>query len=336
MSRYITSLKERAAAVPQKIVLPESDDIRILQAADRVLAEGLAVPVLLGKEGNIQEMASRYQLDLDGVAVIYPKKCPDLGYFAANYAEKRKAAGLTVEESRRFLLKHPLYFGASLVASGKAAGMVAGMETPASEVLRAALQIIGTRPDIDTVSSSFIVVTDMMQFGHDGVFVVGDGDVIPDPDEYQLADIAVNCVDRARRTLHIAEPKVALLSYSTMGSERGAGAEKVRRAVQILSDRNVNFIYDGEMEADVALVPSYAADWAPRSPVAGQADVLVFPDLNTGNICCKMLEHVAGATILGPLLQGLSKPVMDLSRASTVETIVDTIVVCCCDAVEGA
>ncbi|CDF05038.1 phosphate acetyltransferase [Megasphaera elsdenii CAG:570] len=210
--------------------------------------------------------------------------------------------------------------------------MVAGMETPASEVLRAALQLIGTRDGIDTVSSSFIVVTDMMQFGNDGVFVVGDGDVIPDPDEYQLADIACNCVDRARRTLHIASPKVALLSYSTMGSERGAGADKVRRAVQILSDRNVDFLYDGEMEADVALVPAYAADWAPRSPVAGQADVLVFPDLNTGNICCKMLEHVAGAKVLGPLLQGLAKPVMDLSRASTVDTIVDTIVICCCDA----
>ena len=147
-----------------------------------------------------------------------------------------------------------------------------------------------------------------------------------------MADIACSCVERARRTLHIASPKVALLSYSTMGSDRGAGADKVRKAVQILSDRNVDFIYDGEMEADVALVPAYAADWAPRSPVAGQADVLVFPDLNTGNICCKMLEHVAGATVLGPLLQGLAKPVMDLSRASTVDTIVDTIVICCCDA----
>ena len=332
MSRYITSLKQQAAQKPQRIVLPESDDIRILQAADRVLAEQLAIPVLLGKEGDIQELASRYQLDLEGAEVIYPKKYPGLESLAQTYADKRKATGMTLEESRRFLLNHPLYFGAALVAAGEAAGMVAGIETPAPEVLRAALQLIGTRDDIDTVSSSFIVVTDMMQFGHDRVFVVGDGDVIPDPDEYQLADIACSCVERARRTLHIASPKVALLSYSTMGSDRGAGADKVRKAVQILSDRNVDFIYDGEMEADVALVPAYAADWAPRSPVAGQADVLVFPDLNTGNICCKMLEHVAGATVLGPLLQGLAKPVMDLSRASTVDTIVDTIVICCCDA----
>ena len=331
MSRYITSLKQQAAQKPQRIVLPESDDIRILQAADRVLAEQLAIPVLLGKE-DIQELASRYQLDLEGAEVIYPKKYPGLESLAQTYADKRKATGMTLEESRRFLLNHPLYFGAALVAAGEAAGMVAGIETPAPEVLRAALQLIGTRDDIDTVSSSFVVVTDMMQFGHDGVFVVGDGDVIPDPDEYQLADIACSCVERARRTLHIASPKVALLSYSTMGSDRGAGADKVRKAVQILSDRNVDFIYDGEMEADVALVPAYAADWAPRSPVAGQADVLVFPDLNTGNICCKMLEHVAGATVLGPLLQGLAKPVMDLSRASTVDTIVDTIVICCCDA----
>lgn len=277
MSRYITSLKQQAARKPQKIVLPESDDVRILQAADRVLAEHLAVPVLLGKERDIQELASRYQLDLDGAEVIYPKKYRMLEDLAQTYADKRKAAGMTLEESRRFLLNHPLYFGAALVAAGEAAGMVAGMETPASEVLRAALQLIGTRDGIDTVSSSFIVVTDMMQFGNDGVFVVGDGDVIPDPDEYQLADIACNCVDRARRTLHIASPKVALLSYSTMGSERGAGADKVRRAVQILSDRNVDFLYDGEMEADVALVPAYAADWAPRSPVAAKPMSSSFP-----------------------------------------------------------
>ncbi len=225
MSRYITSLKQQAAQKPQRIVLPESDDIRILQAADRVLAEQLAIPVLLGKEGDIQELASRYQLDLEGAEVIYPKKYPGLESLAQTYADKRKATGMTLEESRRFLLNHPLYFGAALVAAGEAAGMVAGIETPAPEVLRAALQLIGTRDDIDTVSSSFIVVTDMMQFGHDGVFVVGDGDVIPDPDEYQLADIACSCVERARRTLHIASPKVALLSYSTMGSDRGAGAD---------------------------------------------------------------------------------------------------------------
>ena len=166
------------------------------------------------------------------------------------------------------------------------------------------------------------------------VLVAGDGDVIPTPDEYQLADIACSCVDRARRTLQIDSPKVALLSYSTMGSERGSGADTVRKAVQILSDRNVDFEFDGEMEVDIALIPSYAKEWAPRSPVAGRADVLVFPDLNTGNICCKMLEHVAGVTVLGPLLQGLSRPVMDLSRASTVETIVNTITVCCCDALD--
>ena len=331
MNRYMTSLKRRAASKPQKIVLPESGDLRMLQAADRILADGLAVPVLIGKRQDIQELAFRYQLDLEGAELIYPKEHTHFESFAKKYARMRRASGMTMEESRRFL-RTPLYFGAFMVASGEAAGMVAGLETPAPDVPHAALQIIGPRKGIDTVSSSFIVVTDMMQFGHDGVFVVGDGDVIPDPDEYQLADIACSCVERARRTLHIASPKVALLSYSTMGSDRGAGADKVRKAVQILSDRNVDFIYDGEMEADVALVPAYAADWAPRSPVAGQADVLVFPDLNTGNICCKMLEHVAGATVLGPLLQGLAKPVMDLSRASTVDTIVDTIVICCCDA----
>lgn len=333
MSRYITSLKQRAASKPQKIVLPESGDLRILQAADRVLAENLAIPVLIGKRQDIRELALRYQLDLEGAEMIYPKDHRDFDRFAKAYAHRRRASGMTLEESRRFL-RNPLYFGASLVASGETAGMVVGLETPAPEVLHGALQIIGTADGIDTVSSSFILLTDMMQFGHDGVLVVGDGDVIPTPDEYQLADIACSCVDRARRTLKIESPKVALLSYSTMGSERGSGADTVRKAVQVLSDRNVDFLFDGEMEVDIALVPAYAKRWAPRSPVAGKADILVFPDLNTGNICCKMLEHVAGATVLGPLLQGLAKPVMNLSRASTVETIVDTITVCCCDALD--
>lgn len=265
--------------------------------------------------------------------MIYPKEHTHFESFAKEYARMRRASGMTMEESRRFL-RTPLYFGAFMVASGEAAGMVAGLETPAPDVLHAALQIIGPRKGIDTVSSSFILLTDMLQFGHDGVLVAGDGDVIPTPDEYQLADIACSCVDRARRTLKIDSPKVALLSYSTMGSERGRGADTVRKAVQILSDRNVDFLFDGEMEVDIALIPSYAKAWAPRSPVAGRADVLVFPDLNTGNICCKMLEHVAGVTVLGPLLQGLAKPVMDLSRASTVETIVNTITVCCCDALD--
>lgn len=333
MNRYMTSLKGRAASNPQKIVLPESGDLRILQAADRILADGLAIPVLIGKRQDIQELALRYQLDLEGAELIYPKDHASFDRFAKEYARMRRVSGMTIEESRRFL-RTPLYFGAFLVASGEAAGMVAGLETPAPEVLHAALQIIGTRKGIDTVSSSFILLTDMMQFGHDGVLVAGDGDVIPTPDEYQLADIACSCVDRARRTLQIDSPKVALLSYSTMGSERGSGADTVRKAVQILSDRNVDFEFDGEMEVDIALILSYAKEWAPRSPVAGRADVLVFPDLNTGNICCKMLEHVAGVTVLGPLLQGLSKPVMDLSRASTVETIVNTITVCCCDALD--
>ncbi|MCH4167359.1 MAG: phosphate acetyltransferase [Megasphaera sp.] len=333
MNTFIRDLKQRVAKGKKKIVLPESDS-RILNAAEEVRTEGFAQPILIGREGELIEKASKYQIDLDGIDILDPAHHPMIDEFAAHLAEGKGIRGMSRRQAKNILLADPIYFAASLVAFGVADGMVAGVETLSPDVLRAALQVIGPRKDVATISSSFIVVTDMMQFGHDGVFVVGDGDVVPHPTPQQLADIACNCVERARRTLGIVTPKAALLSYSTMGSARGESANNVRQAVQILSDRHVDFLYDGEMEADVAIIPAYGRSEAPRSPVAGQADVLIFPDLGTGNICCKMLEHVADAHVLGPLLQGLAKPVMDLSRVSTIETITDMIALCCSDAME--
>ena len=333
MSRFINNLKRRVAKEQKKIVLPESDSRRILQAAERVQAEGFARPILIGRPQSIVEVASEYQIDMDGIEIIDPETYPMLDTFCRYYAKRRAKKGMTISEARDILLKDYIFFAACLVAFDIADGMVAGAVATSSEVIRAALQVIGPHPGLSTVSSSFIMITDKPQFGDDGIFVIGDCSVVIEPTPQQLADIAVSCVERARRTAQTLDPKVAFLSYSTMGSGAGEEVERVREAVRLLRDRNVDFEFDGEMQADAALVPRIARQKAPGSPVAGQANVLVFPNLVSGNICYKVLEHLSGATALGPLLQGLAKPVMDLSRGCTAEGITDVIAICCSDAI---
>lgn len=333
MSRFINNLKRRVSKEQKKIVLPESESRRILQAAERVQAEGFARPILIGRPQNIVEVASEYQIDMDGIEIIDPETYPMLDTFCQYYAKRRAKKGMTVSEAREVLLTNYIFFAACLVAFDIADGMVAGAVATSSEVIRAALQVIGPHPGLSTVSSSFIMITDKPQFGDDGIFVIGDCSVVIEPTPQQLADIAVSCVERARRTAQTLDPKVAFLSYSTMGSGAGDEVERVREAVRLLRDRNVDFEFDGEMQADAALVPRIARQKAPGSPVAGQANVLVFPNLVSGNICYKVLEHLSGATALGPLLQGLAKPVMDLSRGCTAEGITDVIAICCSDAI---
>ncbi|OKY52370.1 phosphate acetyltransferase [Megasphaera cerevisiae] len=333
MSRFINNLKRRVSKDLKKIVLPESNSRRVLQAAERVQAEGFARPILVGKPQELVEVASECQIDLDGIEIIDPKTYPMIDEFSTYYAQRREKRGMTVEQARQILLNNNNFFGACLVAFDIADGMVAGAVATSSEVIRAALQVIGTHPGTSTVSSSFIVITDKPQFGDDGIFVLGDASVVIEPTAQQLADIAVSCVERARRTVQTLDPKVALLSYSTMGSGNGGEVDRVREAVNLLRDRNVDFEFDGELQADAALVPRIARQKAPGSPVAGQANILVFPNLVSGNICYKMLQHLSGATALGPLLQGLAKPVMDLSRGCTPEDITDVIAICCSDAI---
>jgi NADP-reducing hydrogenase subunit HndD len=333
MSRFINNLKRRVAKEQKKIVLPESESRRVLQAAERVQAEGFARPILIGRPQSIVEVASEYQIDMDGIEIIDPETYPMMDKFCEYYAKRRAKKGMGLEEARKILSENYIFFAACLVAFDIADGMVAGAVATSSEVIRAALQVIGPHPGLSTVSSSFIMITDKPQFGDDGIFVVGDCSVVIEPTPQQLADIAVSCVERARRTAQMLDPKVALLSYSTMGSGAGEEVDRVREAVRLLRDRNVDFEFDGEMQADAALVPRIARQKAPGSTVAGQANVLVFPNLVSGNICYKVLEHLAGATALGPLLQGLAKPVMDLSRGCTPEDITDVIAICCSDAI---
>lgn len=332
MSRFMNNLKRRVAKNPKKVVLPESHSRRVLQAVEQIQSEMFARPILIGKPQKLVEIAAEYQIDLDGIEIIDPETYPMLETFSQYYIEHAKE-NVSAAEARNILIKNPIRFAACLVAFDIVDGMVAGITDPSSEVLHASLQLIGVHPGVTTVCSSLILITDKPQFGDDGIFVIGDPDVIIEPTAQQLADIAVACVDRARRTVQTLDPKVALLSYSTRGSGEGEEVDRVREAVQLLRDRNVDFAFDGELQLDTALVPRIAHNKAPESPVAGQANVLIFPNLSASNISYKMLQQLYGATAVGPMLQGLKKPVMDLPRGCTPDDIEDIVAVCCSDAI---
>ncbi|WP_367881534.1 [FeFe] hydrogenase, group A [uncultured Megasphaera sp.] len=333
MSRFMNNLKRRVAKKVKRIVLPESHSRRVLQAVEMVQTEGFARPILVGRPHELIERAGEYQIDLDGIEIIDPETYPMLDKFSKYYAEKSSKGSMSEEEARTILLQNPIRFGACLVAFDIADGMVAGITDPSSEVLHASLQLIGVHPGVTTVSSTMIMITDKPQFGDDGIFVIGDPDVIIEPTAQQLADIAANCVERARRTVQILDPRVALLSYSTMGSGEGEEVDRVREAVQLLRDRNVDFAFDGELQLDTAIVPRIAQNKAPDSAVAGQANILIFPNLSAANVSYKMLKYLYDAQAVGPMLQGLKKPVMDLPRGCSPEDIVDVMAVCCSDAI---
>lgn len=333
--RFTEDLKKRVSKAQKKIVLPETNSRRVLKAAERVLAEGFAKIILIGKLEQIKADAAKFQIDLTGVEVLNPETYPMLDQFCEYFAERRKKKGMTVEKAREILTTNYTFFGACLVAFDVADGMVSGAATTSAEVIRAGLQVIGPRPGNKTVSSAFILITNTPQYGDNGILVLGDCGVIPDPTAEQLADIACICVERARRTVQILDPKVAFLSYSTKGSGSGDSVDKVRQAVEILKERNVDFHFDGEMQADAALVPEVGEHKAPGSKVAGHANVLIFPNLDTANIGYKMVQRFANATALGPLVQGLAKPILDLSRGCSTEDIADVVAVCCSDAISA-
>lgn len=331
--RFTEDLKARVAKAQKKIVLPETSSPRVLKAAERVLAEGFARIVLVGKLEQIKKDAAKYQIDLTGVEVVDPETYYRMDELCEYFAKRREKKGMTVEKAHDIMINNYTFFAAGLVALGEADGVVSGAITTSADVIRAGLQVIGPRPGNKTVSSAFILLTNTPQYGDNGILVLGDCGVIPYPTAEQLADIACICVERAERTVQMLKPRVAFLSYSTMGSGAGESVDKVREAVQILKDRGVEFDFDGEMQADAALVPEVGERKAPGSKVAGHANVLIFPNLDAANIGYKMVQRFANATALGPLVQGLSKPILDLSRGCSTEDVVDVVAVCCSDAI---
>ena len=297
------------------------------------MANGFARVVLIGDLKEIKKSASNFQIDLTGAEVINPAMYHRMDELCEYFAQRRAKKGMTVEKAREILLTNKTFFAAGLVALGEADGVVSGAVTTSADVIRAGLQVIGPRPGNKTVSSAFILITNTPQYGDEGVLVVGDCGVIPYPTAEQLADVACICVERARKTVQMREPKVAFLSYSTKGSGSGETVDTVREAVEILKQRNVDFKFDGELQADAALVPEVAERKAPGSAVAGQANVLIFPNLDAANIGYKLVQRFANATALGPLVQGLAKPILDLSRGCSSSDIADVVAVCCSDAI---
>ncbi|OBJ76310.1 phosphate acetyltransferase, partial [Mycobacterium marseillense] len=315
---FIYQLTLQARSDRKHIVLPEGDDDRILRSAGRVLQRRVADLTILGDEAQIRQRSGELGVDLADVTVIDPRASRLRDEFADQYAQLRKAKGVSVEQARE-IMRDTTYFGTMMVHNGMVDGMVSGAAHTTAHTVRPAFEIIKTVPDVSTVSSIFLMCLP------DRVLAYGDCAIIPNPTPEQLADIAISSARTAAQ--FGIEPRVAMLSYSTGDSGTGADVDKVRTATQLVRQRNPDLPVEGPIQYDAAIEPSVAATKLRDSPVAGRATVLIFPDLNTGNNTYKAVQRSAGALAIGPVLQGLRRPVNDLSRGALVEDIVNTVAI---------
>ncbi|MBR1622097.1 MAG: phosphate acetyltransferase [Prevotella sp.] len=331
----IKKIIERAKNSKQRIVLPEAEEERTLIAADRVLADGIADIILIGNPQKVNALAEEKGLTNIGKAtLIDPEHCDKSEEYAQLLAELRKKKGMTIEEARR-LVRNPLYLGCMIIKTGDADGQVSGALSTTGDTLRPALQIIKTAPGITCVSGAMLLITDKPEFGENGILVVGDVAVTPVPDANQLAQIAVSTAHTARAVAGFKDPRVAMLSFSTKGSAKHEVVDKVVEATQLAKQMEPTLKIDGELQADAALVPTIGAKKAPGSGIAGNANVLVYPNLEVGNISYKLVERLGGAVAVGPILQGIARPVNDLSRGCSIDDIYYLVAITACQAIDA-
>jgi phosphate acetyltransferase len=321
MLNLINSIVERAKANRQRIVLPEGTEERTLKAANQILTDEVADLILLGDPAEIKAAAEKWGLgNINKATIINPLDHPKKEEYANLLFELRKAKGMTIEQAQK-LVENPLYLGCLIIKSGDADGQLAGARNTTGDVLRPALQIIKTVPGITCVSGAMLLLTQAPECGKNGLLVMGDVAVTPVPDASQLAQIAVCTAQTAKAVAGLESPKVAMLSFSTKGSAKHENVDKVVEALKLAKEMAPTLDIDGELQADAALVPSVGASKAPGSAIAGHADVLVVPSLEVGNISYKLVQRLGHASAIGPILQGIARPVNDLSRGCSVEDV---------------
>lgn len=333
----------RAKADKQRIVLPEAEEERTLKAADKVLGDELANLILIGNPDNIHKLASQWGLkNIDKATIVDPLNNPKTEEYAQLLAELRKKKGMTIEQARELVTKNNLYLGCMIIKTGDADGQISGALSTTGDTLRPALQIIKCAPGITCVSGAMLLITNQKQFGENGVVVLGDVAVTPNPTADQLAQIAYTTAQTAHSVAGFDDPRVAMLSFSTKGSAKDAKdkttgksvyiIDKVVDATKIAKEKFPELKVDGELQADAALVPSVAEKKAPGSDIAGHANVLIAPNLEVGNIGYKLVQRLGGAIAIGPILQGIARPVNDLSRGCSVDDIYYMVAITECQA----
>ncbi len=322
---FIDSVKEKAKKEIKSIVLPESNDIRVLKGAEKAIREEYAKIVLVGDENEIQKLAKDNDIDISKAKIVNPRTSEKHEEYANLFYELRKNKGMTLEKAKETVLNE-VYFGMMMVKSGDADGLVSGACHSTADTLRPALQILKTAPNTKLVSAFFLMVVPNCKYGEDGVFIFGDSGLNENPDSEQLSEIAISS-SKSFKQLTGKEPKVAMLSYSTYGSAKSELTEKVIEATKLLKQKEPNLICDGELQLDAAIVPEVASSKAPGSPLKGEANVLIFPDLNAGNIGYKLVQRLGNAEAYGPLCQGIAKAVNDLSRGCNSDDVAGVIAI---------